>query len=184
MKLRSRVNCSTAFLFAVIYGFCNIVFQKANFKSLNQTLKTLLIITGMCVLSLIAAYFVNLIFNHLGDWTMSMNQIFLVHNLSIVDLNLIRWFPLLIALILNLTDTWNTKTYFKIVLWTLSYLLIFLSVGIAIALFTWTNTQNPSPLLPQYLSYQPFSFYWTVFITLGITLPILFHILKRKHKTT
>ncbi len=54
-------------------------------------------------------------------------------------------------------------------------------LGLIIALLTWTNEGTENPLLPEYLKYQPFHYYWTVFIVLGLILSISYlYILKKK----
>lgn len=53
--------------------------------------------------------------------------------------------------------------------------------GITIGIFTWTNDQS-SPLLPEYLLEQPFGNYWTIFIAIGIAMPIALLILKNRKK--
>ncbi len=60
---------------------------------------------------------------------------------------------------------------------------VFLSItaGIAIGLYTWGNDAS-NPLLPEYILEQPFGNYWTVFIVIGIAIPIAGLMLKNRKK--
>lgn len=116
----------------------------------------------------------------LGDWTMQIANKFLIINLTIIDENLIRWFPFIVGLTCALTNVKDLQVLVERVFWTLLTVIGFLLLAILVALFTWSSNGADSPLLPEYIKYQPFMNYWTVFIALGITLPMIQLIWKRK----
>jgi ABC-type amino acid transport system permease subunit len=59
---------------------------------------------------------------------------------------------------------------------------IFLSliIGIAIALMTWENKKFPSSFLPNYILEPPFQNYSTIFVLIGISIPIILLFYKNK----
>ena len=85
----------------------------------------------------------------------------------------IRWFPLFVGVACALANVKDIQALIKRVFWTLLTVLGCLLLAYIVALFTWTNEQADSPLLPQDIKYQPFVHYWTLFIAFGILIPIV-----------
>lgn len=123
------------------------------------------------------------LFINLGDWTYKNFHKFLTFQTKPIDHILVQFSPLLfiypiIKYKLNYQREILISTAFGI-------FGIFLSIisGIAIAIFTWRNDKS-SPFLPEYILEKPFGNYWTVFIALGVTMPIAILMLKSRKKKT
>ena len=141
---------------------------------MNQSLKIVLAGLVMCIMTQGLMLFIDhYVLVHLGDWTMAMTNKFLVFDWTITDKNLIRWFPLIVGVACAIIGVRDLQIFIKRVFWTLLTVLGFILIAILIGLFTWTSNGGDSPLLPEYLKYQPFSNYWTVFIAVGILLPLI-----------
>ncbi|MFT6280946.1 MAG: phage shock protein PspC (stress-responsive transcriptional regulator) [Salibacteraceae bacterium] len=141
---------------------------------MNQSLKIILAGLVLCIMTQALMLFIDLyVLFHLGEWTMEIANKFLVFNWTITDKNLIRWFPLIVGVACALANVKDIQALIKRVFWTLLTVLGCLLLAYIVALFTWTNEQADSPLLPQYIKYQPFVNYWTLFITFGILIPIV-----------
>ena len=152
-------------------------------NSMNQYFKILLIGIGMSICSFgLTFIFYSFVLTNLGDWTMSITQKYLIFNLNPIDNSLFQWFPVIIALVHISFRIKEIKIYFKTLLWTLCSLLTMFFIGVAIALLTWTNEGSESPLLPDYLKYQPNTYYWTIFLFLGILVSVLFLFLKQGNR--
>ena len=80
----------------------------------------------------------------------------------------------------DICDLSDIRKYFSDVDMSLTSVIIALLTAVIIALFTWTKTGADSFLLPDYLKYQPFDHYWTVFISIGILLPLIPTIINAK----
>ena len=109
---------------------------------------------------------------------MAMSNKFLVFDWTIVDKNLIRWFPLLLGMVYTMIGVKNLELFIRRVFLTILTTLAMILIAVITGLYTWTSESGPSPLLPEYLKYQPFTFYWTVFILIGIIMPF-FPMIKR-----
>ena len=141
---------------------------------MNQRLKILLSGLVLCIMTQSLMLFIDqYVLVRLGDWTMTMDNKYLILNWTILDKNLVRWFPLIIGISCVIFSVKDVHILVKRVFWTLLSVLSFIVIAILIALFTWTNDTADSPLLPEYIKYQPFVNYWTVFISLGILLAII-----------
>lgn len=149
---------------------------------MNLKLKIFVIGILLCSISYGLMFLLDyFIFIKLGDWTLPLFKKYLVIHLTLTDMFLVRWFPLILAVSQILTNINATKIYFKTVLWSFVSVIGMLISGILIALLTWTNEKAESPLLPEFLKYQPFEYYWTIFIIGGLMISILImYFLKRK----
>ena len=99
---------------------------------------------------------------------------YLIINFNGIDNLLLLFFPAITFSYFLLKRIVQPKVFLKTVL--LTFLTVTLTVlsGIIIAIGTWTKSGS-NPLLPGYIRYQPFSHYWTIFILLGIFIPIILH---------
>ncbi|MFT6500962.1 MAG: phage shock protein PspC (stress-responsive transcriptional regulator) [Crocinitomicaceae bacterium] len=141
---------------------------------MNQGFKMILAGLVLCIMTQALMLFIDhYVLVHLGEWTMEIANKFLILNWTTVDKNLIRWFPLIVGLACALANVKDIQVLIKRVFWTLLTVLSCLLLAYIVALFTWTNEQADSPLLPQYIKYQPFVHYWTVFIAFGILVPMV-----------
>lgn len=104
---------------------------------------------------------------------------FLIFELTSLDRNLVRWLPLLIGTVMLIKTPKDTRTIVKSILISLATVFFTIILGIIIAINTWTNEGTDSPLLPEYIRYQPFQYYWTTFILIGLIISTLFYIKKR-----
>ena len=121
------------------------------------------------------------LFMHLGDWTFKYFQKFLMTQLKPIDHILIQCFPLvyIYPIVRYKLRYWSEMVRMTVMGIGTTFLAII--AGITIGIFTWTNDQS-SPLLPEYLLEQPFGNYWTIFIAIGIAIPIALLILKNRKK--
>ncbi|MFD1553275.1 hypothetical protein DNU06_16800 [Putridiphycobacter roseus] len=138
---------------------------------------------GASIVSILLQWFFNYyVLVKLGDWTMALNQKFLVHQTTTLDVLLLNYFPIIIAGIFIVGGVLQTKQYRKFILWTSFSIIIMMILGFVVGLITWTTEGAVSPLLQQYIKYQPFKNYWTIFITLGVLIPLIIKYLKRIKK--
>ena len=149
---------------------------------MKQNVRIIIYGVLLCILSyglmLILDYFV---FVKLGDLTLPLTHKYLVINLNSIDRNLIRSFPLLLAIIQISVRRSQTKIYFKTVLWTFVSIISMMFLGLIIALLTWKHENIENPLLPDFLKDQPFDYYWTIFIITGLLISIIIsYLLKMK----
>lgn len=148
---------------------------------MNHSLKMILAGLVMCIMTQGIMLFIDhYVLIHLGDWTMAISDKFLVFKWTTIDKNLVRWFPLFVGIVCALTRVQKLEVLVKRVIWTLTSVIIALLTAVIIALFTWTKTGADSFLLPDYLKYQPFDHFWTVFILIGILLPLIPTIINAK----
>lgn len=136
---------------------------------------------AMCLLTVGLMWFIDLyVLWHLSDWTLALANKYLILNWTGTDRNLVRWFPLIVGIVCTMVGVTDLRIFIKRVFWTLLTVMAFLVLALFIALFFWTIEGGPSPLLPEYIKYQPFANYWTVFIVLGVLLPMFPLIRKRR----
>jgi len=151
---------------------------------MNQILKLILIAIGACIVSIGLMLFIDLIvLVYLGDWTMEMTDKFLVLNWTAIDRYIVRWFPILVVLGCILIRDYSIKRYFRKMIWTFLSLILSVFVAVIFALVFWTSEGGDSAFLPQNIRYQPFENYWTIFIVLGISLPLGISLLHNRNKT-
>lgn len=120
---------------------------------------------------------------NVGDWTFKYFQKYLAFQLKPIDYVLVQYSPLIfIYPILR-----NKLHYVKnMLLYTsLGVLTIFTAMlaGMFIGVYTWSSDSS-SPLLPEYILKQPFENYWTIFILIGLIIPVILLILKKERKRT
>jgi hypothetical protein len=131
-------------------------------------------------LSLISVFFSIIfdfyIFQLFINFTNSTFNIFFAARLHIIELNFIRWFPLLfIPVFIKINIKRNTiLRLFLTVITSIMFLVFF-----AFLLVPYIPNQMVSPLLPKELRTQPF-LYWIHFIIIGILIPIIFFRKKKK----
>ncbi len=148
---------------------------------MNQSLKIMLAGLLMCIVTHGLMLFINLYFLiHLGDWTMAISNKYLLIDWTVLDRNLVRWFPFFVGVMCAISRVKKIQILAKHVLWTLLSVIGFILLGIIIALLTWTSKGADSQLLPESLKHQPFANYWTVFIGIGILLGLMPIVLRRK----
>ena len=149
---------------------------------MNQNLKIIsfgILLSSISFGLLLILYYY--VFTKLGDLTLPLTKKYLVFNFTSIDQGLIRLFPLIIALIHVSFRDKETKAYFRNVLWIYLSIMTMIFLGFIIALLTWTNDEAENPLLPEFLKYQPFKYYWTLFIVFGLIVSIsYFYKLKNK----
>lgn len=104
----------------------------------------------MCIITQGVMLFIDHYFLiHLGDWTMAMSNKFLVFDWTIVDKNLIRWFPLLLGMVYTMIGVKNLELFIRRVFLTILTTLAMILIAVIIGLYTWTSESGPSPLLPE-----------------------------------
>jgi formate-dependent nitrite reductase membrane component NrfD len=123
------------------------------------------------------------LFLNLGDWTFKNFQKFLAFHWSPIDHFIVQFSPLIfIYPILK-----RKLNYIKEILLTtiigIGTISLLLLIGIFIGIYTWKSVDS-SPLIPDYLLVQPFENYWTIFIVIGLLIPILILRNKNKRKKT
>lgn len=121
------------------------------------------------------------LFMNLGDWTFKNFQKFLAFQIKPIDHILVQYSPLLfIYPIIKYKLNYSKE---MILMTIIGMCTIFLSIiaGIAIGIFTWGRDKT-SPLLPEYILEQPFGNYWTIFIVIGVILPIAILMWKNRKK--
>lgn len=147
----------------------------------KTNLKYIMVIILTSILSIeLMLILINYVFAHLGTWTMSLSNKYLVINLTPIDKALITFFPVVPAFIHSIGEGININAFLKQSLWLFLSVILFFASGIGIGLLTWTTTSSISPLLPNYLKYQPFTYYWTLFLIPSILIPIVFPFLSKK----
>lgn len=140
-----------------------------------KTKQILLVSAIICVFTIMITILLDLyVFPNLSGLINKWSQKYLIFNFNIFDYNLIRYFPLIAMLTLLRKQNITVKYLIKINAIVLISILLSISIGFVVAINTWTNASAISPLLPTYIKYQPFSMYWTLFILLGISLPLIF----------
>jgi len=117
-----------------------------------------------------------------SDWIFSLSGNYLLLELSEIDYLLLVIFPLVFSVILVLSTMWKKTPYLKLMIYTFISLNAMLIVGAFIGVLTWTSGKAASPLLPKSIKYQPFEFYWTLFILLGTVIPFLIFTKKVKSR--
>ncbi len=138
---------------------------------------TLLSIGIMVIFTFVLSFYFLM---NLGDWSYYVIQKFLILNLQQIDQILIQFSPLIYIFPILKS---KSKFWVEMLLMTVSSVcLIFLSliIGIAIALMTWGNKKFPSSFLPNYILEPPFQNYSTIFILIGISIPIILLFYKNK----
>jgi hypothetical protein len=141
---------------------------------MKQTLKILLIGLVLCILSEGILIFIHLyLIGHLGEWTYPVVNKYIIIEWTKSDSNLTRWLPLIVAIFYIISGKRKIEEFIKRVFLTLLSFIGFFVLGILFALIFWTSEGGGSPLLPEYIKYQPFAHYWTIFIAIGIILPII-----------
>lgn len=149
--------------------------------NLKPTFKIILLCLGMSMLSICM---VNLLHRyvlvHLGNLTLDFFQKYLIIHFTTTDNVILNFFPVITGLIFLLLGK-NKKSMAVLMLILQMFLTIYLAIiaGIFIALITWNQT-NPNPFLPDYVKYQPFPYYWTIFILLGSFIPMVFNRFRKK----
>ena len=135
----------------------------------------------MCIVSIGLMQFLDfVVLMHLDNWTLKFFGQFLIYDWTSLDKNLVRWFPLLIGILMLIKKPKDSTTIFKSIMMSLAFIFFSIIIGIIVALYTWTNEGAESPLLPEYIRYQPFQNYWTMFVLSGLIISILFYLKKSK----
>lgn len=141
---------------------------------MKQTIKILLTGLVLCLLSQGILLFIHLyLIGHLGEWTMPVVGKYIIIDWTKSDSNLIRWLPLIVGIVYIISGKRKIDEFVKRVLITLLSFIGFFLLGILFALIFWTSEGGGSPLLPEYVRYQPFKHYWTIFLATGIVLPLI-----------
>lgn len=122
---------------------------------------------------------INYLFANIGTWTMAISNKYLVINFTPIDKILITFFPVVPAFIHSIGESINITAFLKQALWLFISVILFFIAGLGIGLLTWTTTSSISPLLPNYLKYQPFTYYWTLFLIPSILIPVIFPIYRK-----
>lgn len=147
---------------------------------MKPILKMTFLCLGTSVLSIcISQYLFILGLGQLGNLTLKSFHKFLIVNLSMIDTILLCFFPIILGTVFILHKSTNYRLLLKIILQTFLTLILSVVAGIFFAIVSWEE-KSSNPLLPEYIRYQPFSFYWTLFICLGIFIPITYYFLKKK----
>ena len=139
------------------------------------SLGVLLSIASFGILLLLYFY----VFTKLEDLTLLITKKYIVFNLSSIDQGLISLSPLIIALIHVFASDKEIKPYFENIFWISLSIITLILFGFIVAVLTWTN--DGDPIIPEYYKYQPFKYYWTLFIGFGLIVSIsYFYKLKTK----
>ena len=147
--------------------------------------KIIILGIGASIVSIVFQWFFNYyVLAKLGNWTMALNQKFLVHQTTATDVLILNYFPIIVAGIFIVARTLQIKLYLKFILFTSFSIIILLTLGFVVGLITWTTEGSVSPLLPLYIKYQPFKNYWTIFITLGVLIPLVMKLIKGSNNKT
>ena len=138
---------------------------------MNKNLKiislgVLLSIASFGILLLLYFY----VFTKLEDLTFLITKKYIVFNSSLIDQGLIGLSPLIIALIHVIASDKEIKPYFRNVFWVYLSIITMILFGFIVAILTWTN--DGDPFIPEYYKYQPFKYYWTLFIFWGLIVSI------------
>jgi hypothetical protein len=145
-------------------------------------IQSIIICAAFTVLSFgFMAFIDSIIRPYLGDFSASPLHNHLAISFSEVDRMMIRWHPLAIAFLLTFKKNLVAISIIRLMLAILVSLSLGLVLGWLVAIFTWPLPTGTSPLLPSYtyIKYQPFTFYWTIFISAGILLPVIIYRWKR-----
>jgi hypothetical protein len=140
-------------------------------------IKNLLLAAGTSIFCLFITISFTLILNLyllniLFEKTQTKFNKYLIFKLHPIDNWILCFYPLLFIYPILLRKSPFIKTMLMNTF--LGLLMIFLCfiAGYFIALNTWTSN-GVSSLLPDYVKYQPYSYYWTLFILSGIVFPFL-----------
>lgn len=135
------------------------------YNQMNQNLKILLLGIGM---SPISYGLMTILFLYLPTTTMYLTSRYIIVEFIPVDWILAYSCPIIIALVQIAARIKQVKVLIKNVLWTLGMMVMMIFIGMLTAIYTWKGPGREDSLIPEYYRYQPFKFYWTVFIVLGI----------------
>lgn len=146
----------------------------------------ILIHIGALLIALVAtAFFVYVVYAHLfvrlGDWTFDHFQQFLIVQLQPLDRMLMQWAPVLWSVPIVVYGLNYPRQLLGMTALGMGSMSLSLCAGIAWSLFTW-KPDTSSPLLPEYIRAQPFDHYWTVFLLVGIALPIVWMMATHRKK--
>lgn len=124
-------------------------------------------------------YISNYFFIYASKWVFEIFEKFFAFQITPIDHFLVHFFPLIfIPFLLRRKLNFSKQMLLMTIIGIFSIFMLFL-VGMAIGIYTW-GSDPTEPLLPEYILIQPFEYYWTVFISIGISIPIL--ILRNKTK--
>ena len=140
----------------------------------NPSVKLILIGLVFCIFTHALMFFLDyFILTQIGKWAQDIFSRYLIFHWTTLDRLIIRWFPLFITGIYIFSGMKSASQLLYQFFWITLSILMFFLLAVFVALFFWTNDGGDSPLLPDYLRYQPFANYWTLFIALGILLPLI-----------
>lgn len=141
-------------------------------------LNALAIITSVFVAILFMYFMYFHFFLNLGDFTLNLFSKYLGFTLTDIDHVIVWLFPMLLIYPILKKHIPFAKHIFLYTLISLISIFISILFGVLIAVFTWPS-EDASLYLPNYFLIQPFKHYWTVFIVIGVIIPLIF-LLRRK----
>ncbi len=149
---------------------------------MKYSLNKFLVITLILGVSIVAYFCKYLLIYFLLDiidqWTLYNLQSYLLIGFNFFDQLLLIFFPTIVGFSTLFLVEFNFWKIFKNVCISFGTVYLVVFVGYAVALMTWSN-YDTNPLIPEYTKNQPFNFYWTIFIIIGILIPILATLLRK-----
>jgi hypothetical protein len=151
---------------------------------MNPKVSFIIIVVLLSAISFGMMYAIDeIILPGLGKWTIDRFGKVLIIHLTPIDKTLIRFFPLLISTFLLFSGIFNLRLTILLQLTVLTSVIFALLIGTSIGLLLWPGTNEVSPLLPEYTKQQPFTYYWTTVLALGILIPIIIVIHRYKKRS-
>lgn len=120
-----------------------------------------------------------LVFKNFVEITMNSFQKYLITQRTPIDLILVQSYPLLfiypiIRFKLNFRKEMLLMTIVGVCTISLS-----LIAGMILSVFTWKNSES-NYILTDYILEQPFANYWTIFVVIGISIPVSIVLFKNR----
>lgn len=146
-------------------------------------LKKIAVCIGFCLISIYFSYVISwYVSAKIGSFTFACFSKYLITQFTLLDINLMNWFPILTTVFLLGQKNFKIKAIIKLNLMMFLSLIISFLLGISFALIFWNSDLATAQWLPEYIIYQPFEHHWTIFISLGIVFPIVINILQENKK--
>jgi hypothetical protein len=150
-------------------------------SSVNKFLVIALLL-GVSIVAYFCKYLlIYFLLDIIDQWTLYNLQSYLLIGFNFFDQLLLIFFPAIVGFSTLFLVGFNFWKIFKNVCISFGTVYLMVFVGYTVALMTWSH-YDINPLIPEYTKNQPFNFYWTIFIIIGIFIPI-FRTLIRKDRT-
>lgn len=148
---------------------------------MNKSFKIIIVSIGLCLLLIVIFIALTQLFHlFIYDLIVKFSHKWFIAKFAVIDSVLFWGHPIISGvLFIKYDKNIHVKKLIEVNSQILISILICLSIGCTVALFTWLPDNE---LLPSHIVVQPFRFYWTPFILTGIVIPLYLWFRKRSKK--